>query len=111
MALDNGGRLLVDADARAARIARQDAEQSLLAVAVEEMLVDHHARQEAEPRADLRDLLAAGNHDAAHDRGPGRGTAEDAATLQQLLELLLDTGPAIGGGQARLIAATHPDAR
>ena len=60
----------------------QDAEEPIDPVAFQGVLVDDGAGQEAEPGADGRLVLAAGDHHPGHDRGAGRGAADDPAAVE-----------------------------
>ena len=51
---EEGGRVLVDADAEQSRAARHQRQQAADAIALAEMLVDDHARHETEPGRHLR---------------------------------------------------------
>ena len=51
---EEGGRILVDADAEQSRTARHQGQETTDAIALAEMLVDDHARHEIEPGRHLR---------------------------------------------------------
>ena len=51
---EEGGRVLVDADAEQSRTARHQGQEATDAIALAEMLVDDHARHEIEPGRHLR---------------------------------------------------------
>ena len=79
---DDQGGLLVDPEPDQVGVAFQELGQPLDPVPLEEMLVDHRARQKVEPPALDGVGPAAGDHDPGHDRRPGRAAADHAPPFE-----------------------------
>src|SRR5829696_6771890 len=91
---EEGGRILVDADAEQSRTARHQGQETADAIALAEMLVDDHARYEIEPCCHLRHAHArrgttgaVGDHVGREDRGAGTGASNYNTVLVPLLDL------------------------
>ena len=114
---DEGGGVLVQADADRERVVGQRRDQAAEAVALAEMLVDDEAVGQAQARgqahaAGLRRgaFLAERDHVLAEDAGAGAGAAHGDAGGIALADQLGRRGAAEDGRQAQLVAAGEEDA-
>ena len=115
---EEGGGVLVDADAEQSRAARHQGQEAADAVALAEVLVDDDARNETEPGRHLRHAHARrgaagaeGDHVRGEDRGAGAGAGDDdAVPCCRCLTLRANGVPADDAGQAHLVAAGEEDA-
>ena len=121
---DNSGGF-VDPDAQQGRVLGQHADQPVVPLAHDEMLIDDRAVDEAQPRRrdDVfgRDRLefvsglgrldlVAGDHDLAHDGRPGARSADDRSVFIDLQELAVDGRSQQGFRHPGLVAAGEIDA-
>src|SRR5690606_31022543 len=109
---DEGGGVLVQADADRERVEGQRRDQAAEAVALAEVLVDDEAIGQAEPgrqphaaRARRRALLAERDHVLAEDAGAGAGAADGHPARVALADQLGRGRPAHDGRDAQLVAA------
>jgi hypothetical protein len=122
---DEDGRGLLDAKADQGGAPEDQADETVVTLAGDEVLVDDDARQETEAaggrdvvRFDRRPLapfgrlalLVAGDHDLAHHGRAGARAAERAPGAVELAESGMEGRVEESRGQARLVAAREPDA-
>ena len=114
---DEGGGVLVQADADGERVVGQRRGQAAEAVALAEMLVDHEAVGQAQPRCQAhaagarRGALAAeGDHVLAEETGAGAGAGHGHALGVAQADAAGHVGAAEDGGQAQLVATGEEDA-
>ena len=113
---DERRRVLVDADAEQGRGLRHQRQQPPEAVALLEVLVDQHARQQPEPGAHLRHSLfrrRAARPERDHVTGDGRcagaGARDHRAVPVTLDDALAEQRAADHAGEPQLVAAGHED--
>src|SRR4029079_2822654 len=114
---DHRGRL-VDADADQRRMIQDGADQTVVALPLQEVLVDQRLWPEAEPLGgdrgagrQLFEVGLAGEHLLADDGGAGARAADGDAGAVPLANDVIEPGAGDGGHEAVLVAARHPGER
>src|SRR5215210_1540586 len=115
---DDHRRVLVDPDPKDARVLGDRAEEAAHPAAFREVHVDHDPVEEAESRGHSRDVadprrvvaVPVDQHGLAHHGGSGRRPGDEAASLEELRDSLVDRRVADVAGDAELVAAGEEDA-
>ena len=116
IALDDDRRRLVEPQAEQPRLRLDDLDQVVLAAPDQQVLVDGHAPEVAEPllvalgHHDLVALAGAADQVRALDGRAGRRAADHPAAGQDALDLALGPRAHVGVDQPPLPAAAEPDA-